>query len=66
MAIAGLPPLNGFASEWMTLQSLLHVALYGPFGVSLAGALQPEAIAAYNRRATGEKYLINPNAGMPS
>ena len=27
MAIAGLPPLNGFASEWLTLQSLLHVAL---------------------------------------
>jgi len=24
-------------------------------------ALQPEAIAAYNRRATGEKYLIEPN-----
>ncbi len=33
--------------------------------VSLAGALQPEAIAAYNRRATGETYLINPNAGLP-
>jgi NADPH:quinone reductase len=32
--------------------------------VSLAGALQPDAIAAYNKRATGEKYLINPNAGM--
>ncbi len=28
--------------------------------VSLAGALAPAAIAAYNRRATGEKYLINP------
>ena len=27
MAIAGLPPLNGFASEWLTLQSLLHVPL---------------------------------------
>jgi NADPH:quinone reductase-like Zn-dependent oxidoreductase len=34
--------------------------------VSLAGALQPDAIAAYNRRATGEKYLINPNAGLPN
>ena len=32
MAIAGLPPLNGFASEWLTLQSLLHVAFYGPSG----------------------------------
>jgi NADPH2:quinone reductase len=29
--------------------------------VSLAEALQPEAFAAYAKRATGEKYLINPN-----
>jgi len=29
--------------------------------VSLAGALQPEAIAAYGKQATGEKYLINPS-----
>ncbi len=29
--------------------------------VSLAGALKPEAIAVYARRATGEKYLIMPN-----
>jgi NADPH2:quinone reductase len=29
--------------------------------VSLAEALQPEAIAAYGRRATGEKYLVRPN-----
>ena len=29
--------------------------------ISLAEALAPSAIAAYNRRATGEKYLITPN-----
>ena len=29
VAIAGLPPLNGFASEWLTLQALLHVPAYG-------------------------------------
>ncbi len=29
--------------------------------VSLADALQPDAIAAYGRRATGEKYLITPH-----
>ena len=29
--------------------------------VSLAGALQPEAIAAYNQRATGVKFLVNPS-----
>ncbi len=28
--------------------------------ISLVEALQPEVIAAYNKRATGEKYLINP------
>jgi NADPH2:quinone reductase len=29
--------------------------------ISLAEALQPAIIAAYGRRATGEKFLINPN-----
>ena len=31
--------------------------------ISLAEALTPAAIATYNRRATGEKYLINPGLG---
>jgi NADPH2:quinone reductase len=29
--------------------------------ISLAEALQPDIIAAYSKRATGQKYLINPN-----
>jgi NADPH:quinone reductase-like Zn-dependent oxidoreductase len=29
--------------------------------ISLAEALQPDVINAYNKRATGEKFLINPN-----
>ena len=29
--------------------------------ISLQEALQPDIMAAYNKRATGEKYLINPN-----
>ena len=29
--------------------------------ISLAEALQPEVIAAYNQRATGTKFLINPS-----
>jgi len=29
--------------------------------VSLAGALQMEAIAVYGKRSTGAKYLINPS-----
>ncbi len=32
--------------------------------VSLAQALSADAIAAYGRRATGEKYLIEPNRGV--
>lgn len=32
--------------------------------ISLAEALRPEMIAAYNRKSTGEKYLINPNKGL--
>ena len=32
--------------------------------ISLAEALNPEVIAAYNRKSTGEKYLINPNKGL--
>jgi NADPH:quinone reductase-like Zn-dependent oxidoreductase len=32
--------------------------------VSLAEALQPDAIAAYGRRATGEKFLITPQKGL--
>jgi len=32
--------------------------------ISLAEALQPEAIAVYCQRATGTKYLINPNKAV--
>jgi NADPH2:quinone reductase len=32
--------------------------------VSLAGALQLEAIAVYGKQATGEKYLIDPNKNV--
>ncbi len=32
--------------------------------VSLAGALQLQAISIYGKRATGAKYLINPNKGI--
>jgi NADPH2:quinone reductase len=32
--------------------------------ISLAEALQPDIIEAYGRRATGQKFLINPNKGM--
>ena len=32
--------------------------------ISLAEVLDPKIMAAYNKRATGEKYLINPNKGL--
>jgi len=34
--------------------------------ISLVEALQPEIIAAYGRRATGEKFLLNPNKDLSS
>ncbi|HEV7132104.1 MAG TPA: proton-conducting transporter membrane subunit [Gaiellaceae bacterium] len=46
MAIAGLPPLNGFASEWLTLQALVHVPAYGGIGDGVAGAVALAALAA--------------------
>ena len=45
MAIAGLPPLNGFASEWLTLQSLVHLGVASHLGVALVGALAALALA---------------------
>jgi hydrogenase-4 component B len=45
-AIAGLPPLNGFASEWLTLQALLHVPVYGHVADGVAGAVALGALAA--------------------
>jgi hydrogenase-4 component B len=46
MAIAGLPPLNGFASEWLTLQALLHVTAYGHVGDGIAGAVALGVLAS--------------------
>jgi hydrogenase-4 component B len=46
IAIAGLPPLNGFASEWLTLQALLHVPAYGRVDDGTAGAVALAALAA--------------------
>lgn len=45
-AIAGLPPLNGFASEWLILQSLLHVPAYGGAWGGMVGAVALAGLAA--------------------
>lgn len=45
-AIAGLPPLNGFASEWLTLRALLQVPLGGGVADGVVGAAALAALAA--------------------
>jgi hydrogenase-4 component B len=45
-AIAGLPPLNGFVSEWLTLRSLLHAAMALPLGLAVAAGLALAVLAA--------------------
>ena len=55
MAIAGLPPLNGFASEWLTLQALLHVPAYGGVGDGIAGAI---ALAALGGDRGARRLLL--------
>jgi formate hydrogenlyase subunit 3/multisubunit Na+/H+ antiporter MnhD subunit len=44
-AIAGVPPLNGFASEWLTLQALVHLTLDQPVGIVVAGTLALAGLA---------------------
>jgi hydrogenase-4 component B len=39
VTLAGVPPLAGFASEWTSLQALLHVGLLAHAGVAAAGVL---------------------------
>jgi len=39
LSIGGLPPLNGFVSEWLTLQSLLRAAELGSVPVKIVFAL---------------------------
>ena len=46
MAIAGLPPLNGFASEWLTLQSLLAVPANGGVAAGSRARSRSAALAA--------------------
>lgn len=45
-AIAGLPPLNGFVSEWLTLQSLARLPLSQTGGTALAGVVALAALGA--------------------
>lgn len=44
-AIAGVPPLNGFASEWLTAQALLRLPAVGDVPDGALGALSLAALA---------------------
>jgi len=46
VAIAGLPPLNGFASEWVALQALFGLGRQDALGIALAGGLAVAALGA--------------------
>jgi formate hydrogenlyase subunit 3/multisubunit Na+/H+ antiporter MnhD subunit len=45
MSIAALPPLNGFVSEWLTFQALLHEPHVAGSGIALVFAVGIAAIA---------------------
>jgi hydrogenase-4 component B len=69
IAIAGLPPLNGFVSEWLTFQALLqnlsvpHPALNLVFALALAGlALTAGLAAACFVKAFGISFLGLPRS----
>jgi hydrogenase-4 component B len=70
LAIAGLPPLNGFVSEWLTFQALLqnvsivHPALNLTFAVALAAlALAAGLAVACFVKAFGITFLALPRGG---
>ena len=46
LAIAGMPLLNGFASEWLTLQALVRVPAYAGVWDGMLGAIALAALAA--------------------
>jgi hydrogenase-4 component B len=45
LSIAGLPPFNGFVSEWLTLQSMLRAGELAPVGTKIVFALAGAALA---------------------
>jgi hydrogenase-4 component B len=45
LAIASLPPFNGFVSEWLTLESMLRVVEVAPVAARIVFALSAAALA---------------------
>jgi hydrogenase-4 component B len=67
LAMAALPPLNGFVSEWALLQGLLGLALAAPGWPAVLAALAAAAVALTGALAlaTGVKALGIGFLGMP-
>jgi hydrogenase-4 component B len=72
VAISGLPPLNGFASEWLTFRSLIAALAPAPFWVkgvliaSVAGlALTGGLAAACFVKVFGVAFLGRPRRARP-
>ncbi|MGQ9532284.1 MAG: proton-conducting transporter transmembrane domain-containing protein [Desulfotomaculales bacterium] len=69
VAIAGLPPLNGFVSEWLTFQALLQSFRFGGTGMKLLVALVSAVLALVAAlsvtcflRAFGIPFLAQPRS----
>lgn len=45
LAIIGLPPLNGFVSEWLLFQGLVHAGVAGSTAITIAMPLAVAAVA---------------------
>lgn len=72
LAISGLPPLNGFASEWLTFQALVSGATASSLYVKAlfvaaigALALTSGLAAACFVKAVGITFLARPRAPLP-
>ena len=69
VAIVGLPPLNGFVSEWIIVQALLHAGLgEGPiraavFGVAGLGLIGGLALACF-AKVNGVVFLGQPRTAV--
>ena len=57
------PDVTQRLKERVTAELTTTFASHYAREISLAEMLHPQIIAAYNKRRTGEKYLVNPNKG---
>ncbi|VEA18552.1 formate hydrogenlyase subunit 3 [Salmonella enterica subsp. enterica] len=64
MAMAALPPLNGFAGEWVIYQSFFKLGNSGAFVGRLLGPLLAVGPGDY-RRAGGDVYGESLRRGVP-